>query len=561
MKKTTLLLACASAALLASSADAQVARALLREGDALTGPFAGRTVVTVGGPNVNENGGFAARFTSVGGVALNHVFGSGGGAAPGILRTEDTFGPLTQTAFEEHLGISDAGIVSYSATCNGAVVTSADTVWFGDTPVAVEGEPHPTLPGQFWRFASRPDVTGPGIPYFVGGITSTQGGTTENRGLFLGLDGGTVIALGGDVLPGLPEPLSTNASVGFDYRLSALGTHHIYEAGMSGPTVTTSNDKAVVLNGSGLLIGGSLVQEGTLLPVSAGGDGVENWDNFDFLGITELGSYFFSGDTDAATDRDEILVIDGVIAYREGDLIDGKLTAGGLEAAAMNEIGQIAFVWDIDDGGTSSEALFLNGTCLLAIGDEVDWDGNGSVDAGFVVTNFTGIGNVAVGSSSIVFFTADVDALGTILDGLFVYAFGAPGQNYCFPAIPNSSGLPATIRATGSTSAAANSLTLVAEQLPAGQFGYFLAGQTQGFFTPPGSQGVICLSGTIGRFNQIAQIIQGPSGSLAVDLTAIPVSPPVAVQPGETWNFQCWFRDNNPVPTSNFTDGLSVTFD
>ncbi|MCP3916270.1 MAG: hypothetical protein GY711_12005 [bacterium] len=31
-------------------------------------------------------------------------------------------------------------------------------------------------------------------------------------------------------------------------------------------------------------------------------------------------------------------------------------------------------------------------------------------------------------------------------------------------------------------------------------------------------------------------------------------------QPGETWNFQCWYRDNNPGPTSNFTDAVSVTF-
>ena len=25
-------------------------------------------------------------------------------------------------------------------------------------------------------------------------------------------------------------------------------------------------------------------------------------------------------------------------------------------------------------------------------------------------------------------------------------------------------------------------------------------------------------------------------------------------------SFPCWFRDNNPALTSNFTDGLSITF-
>ena len=85
--------------------------------------------------------------------------------------------------------------------------------------------------------------------------------------------------------------------------------------------------------------------------------------------------------------------------------------------------------------------------------------------------------------------------------------------------------------------------------------------QSQGFLNPPGSQGVICLSGNIGRFNAPSQIIQGPSDSIQVDLTAIPVNPTTAVQPGETWNFQCWYRDNNPGPTSNFTDAVSVTFE
>ena len=36
--------------------------------------------------------------------------------------------------------------------------------------------------------------------------------------------------------------------------------------------------------------------------------------------------------------------------------------------------------------------------------------------------------------------------------------------------------------------------------------------------------------------------------------------PPHTVLPGDTWNFQAWFRDMNPGPTSNFTDGVAVTF-
>ncbi|MCP3915755.1 MAG: hypothetical protein GY711_09385 [bacterium] len=136
--------------------------------------------------------------------------------------------------------------------------------------------------------------------------------------------------------------------------------------------------------------------------------------------------------------------------------------------------------------------------------------------------------------------------------------FGDIGTSYCGPAIPNSTGSPATIAANGSTTVAANNLQLTASTLPPGQFGYFLVGETQGFFSPPGSTGFICLTANIGRFNAGSEIFVGPTGSLQVDLTALPVNPPVAVQPGETWNFQCWYRDIGG--TNNFTDGISITF-
>ncbi|MCP3919351.1 MAG: hypothetical protein GY711_27755 [bacterium] len=97
-----------------------------------------------------------------------------------------------------------------------------------------------------------------------------------------------------------------------------------------------------------------------------------------------------------------------------------------------------------------------------------------------------------------------------------------------------------------------------------GEFGFFLVGSHQGTFVPPGSQGVLCLTCSgfqgcagIGRFNRAGEIIQGPSGSLMIDLSALHLTPQAPVQPGETWNFQCWFRDSS---TSNFTDAIAITF-
>jgi hypothetical protein len=34
----------------------------------------------------------------------------------------------------------------------------------------------------------------------------------------------------------------------------------------------------------------------------------------------------------------------------------------------------------------------------------------------------------------------------------------------------------------------------------------------------------------------------------------------VSAQVGETWNFQAWYRDSNPVNTSDFTDAIGVEF-
>ena len=138
----------------------------------------------------------------------------------------------------------------------------------------------------------------------------------------------------------------------------------------------------------------------------------------------------------------------------------------------------------------------------------------------------------------------------------------ALGTTYCSPAVANSTGVPAVITACGSTEADGGYFMLRAADLPPDQFGYFLASATQGFVpNPGGSQGNLCLTGTIGRFGKQIQN-SGPVGAftIQVDLTNIPTSPPHTVLAGETWNFQAWFRDVNPGPTSNFTDGIAVSF-
>ena len=140
------------------------------------------------------------------------------------------------------------------------------------------------------------------------------------------------------------------------------------------------------------------------------------------------------------------------------------------------------------------------------------------------------------------------------------------GTTYCNPANNNSTGQPSEISASGSAVAADNDLTLEASNLPANVFGFFITSPTQGFVqNPGGSEGNLCIIGSIGRYVGPGQIqSSGPAGviTLALDLTMTPTpTGEVAVQAGETWNFQAWHRDAGPVgPSSNFTNGLQLDF-
>jgi len=134
------------------------------------------------------------------------------------------------------------------------------------------------------------------------------------------------------------------------------------------------------------------------------------------------------------------------------------------------------------------------------------------------------------------------------------------GTPYCDPAVPNSTGSPAWIAAIGSTAVADNELALEACDLPLNRFGYFITSKDQALImNPGGSDGTLCLGSPLGRFASLIQS-SGTDGVMRidVDLTAIPLLGAVMV--GETFNFQCWYRDVNPTNTSNFSNTVSILF-
>ena len=198
---------------------------------------------------------------------------------------------------------------------------------------------------------------------------------------------------------------------------------------------------------------------------------------------------------------------------------------------------------------------------------------NGPMNPSFATWDMTSpIGPVAGLGSTIQWTVGDVLTSGGVLNmepnggatSVFTATLGGPGTTFC-SAVANSTGLAARISSSGSAMAVANDITLRADRLPTNQFAYFLTSMDQGFIPMPGgSQGNLCLTGGIGRYVGPGQIQNtGSSGlvSLPIDLLNIPTPTGfVPVTAGQTWNFQLWYRDVNPSTTSNFTEGLSLTF-
>jgi len=147
-------------------------------------------------------------------------------------------------------------------------------------------------------------------------------------------------------------------------------------------------------------------------------------------------------------------------------------------------------------------------------------------------------------------------------------------QTICDPAANHSGGTYARISASGNDSTTTPVTHLECTQGPVQQFGYFLVSAS--YLDPgiPVGNGVLCLGNPIGRYNVLgtvrnsvgrfdgAGILQNISGTSSVgsgyDVPSILPNPPGGtIGSGQTWYFQCWFRDGS---RSNFSTVVGVSF-
>jgi hypothetical protein len=135
-----------------------------------------------------------------------------------------------------------------------------------------------------------------------------------------------------------------------------------------------------------------------------------------------------TGDTDASTNQDEFVMVNGRFVLREGQAVDGFTLAGTIEGAFLTDDGNWGCVWDVDTPTGNVEALIVNGELLLKEGDAVDWNGDGRIDAGdegAVIETFTGITALTASRSRTdgsfdLYFTADCTIDGDEIEGGFV---------------------------------------------------------------------------------------------------------------------------------------------
>jgi hypothetical protein len=143
----------------------------------------------------------------------------------------------------------------------------------------------------------------------------------------------------------------------------------------------------------------------------------------------------------------------------------------------------------------------------------------------------------------------------------------------CDPANNHSGGSYVTLANSSFTGPGV--LHLEATSGPAGEFGYFLVSSTLIDPGTPISNGMLCLGAPVGRYapaaggalNSIGQfdgagVMQNLAGTSTAGsgydvFATLPTPPGGSIMSGDTWYFQCWYRDGN---RSNLSNVAAVTF-
>ncbi|QDV09269.1 hypothetical protein Poly30_48260 [Planctomycetes bacterium Poly30] len=327
------------------------------------------------------------------------------------------------------------------------------------------------------------------------------------------------------------------------------------------------------------------------------------------LAVSPNGMHWAASARTRQTDED-MLIQDGAlvefapgfVAY-EGEPVPSSIsgnatsTWASLNDPAINDRGDLLSYNTWVGSGVGFEWI-RNGRVLTLLGGDIALDQRGAaVTTGGLLSEGGQVGVDAKSINAADFFRIDVDRDGSAEVGFAcqflidapslvsesalltrgVVTSAAPGfigilrlRNYrtdvlICDGVPNSTGQSARVITSGSIFATDNEARVDLLELPAQSNGYLLFSQQSGpGITPPGSQGMLCLSGSIGRL-QSSLFTASSDGTARVplDLRVIPQpTGTVSAMAGETWYMQSWFRDSIAgAATSNFSMAVSIMFE
>ena len=455
------------------------------------------------------------------------VLAGSGTSTPSVLRNPQTLGGLTQDSifFPRVLGLD----IAYTAVVDS--LAPGFTSWVNDTPLAVPGDVIGTT-GLEWRGSRTPRLTSTPTT-FVAGLARPMGNPQgQPTSLVVRYPGETVVLASGDTVAGLSGPVLSVRS----FETSPNGSFWVavvtFESGQTG-----QEEMAVVGPG------GVHRTRFFLNPVTTEDSPFVSFQSFENAFTNDRNDVTFLG-------RDAI----GPVLYRDGvEARRGEFTRL-LDATADG------FALTNNPFGNGLPVL-LDGFSLDRIGaGGVDANGNGFPDSGYALAGSPGgLTHAGFLEDGTVLTIASIQVPGGgEQDSLVLASLALPSDVVC-EGVPNSLGIPTSLRAIGLERASFNDLELLLVNNVAGFTIPLVSSMSGSSANPGGSVGNLCLSGAIGRglaFNP------NVSTSIRVFPQALPQPNGfVAAQAGQTWYFQVWHRDTQfGVAVSNFSSALAVTF-
>ncbi len=456
-----------------------------------------------------------------------------------VLRTAADLGGYDQG---ELSGVSLAGgrLAYLASDAASAMPLDVDSAWLDDTLLARRGAPLAAL-GATWRGFSQVEAATDGSVIVVGKVedAATQG----LLDVVVRWPGEDVLYVEGQSVSGLGTPGG---------RLTTR-VHTSPNGSQWTAPIDSASGGALLLNGAVLEFdGGGRAITGTSIPPGTGVPGGSVWGTFSNAPVNDAGDVAF---VEALFSSQE----SHLATLRNRRVVAVPVLASGTPLVGMDRDGVLLRY----DFATSSP--FVEGATLLPPGFQIDVDRDGAADTGWSRAAGLPLLRGPNADGALVFESYLIDPSGMLTTAVLLAPSLRIDQSVC-EGVPHSKGYPARLAASGDTAADSKDLVLNVYDLPRISFGFMLMSKTSGLVVQPGgSQGTLCLGGSIGRLNrQVFSTFLTTIATVRVDTEAVPQPMAnAAIVAGETWYAQAWFRDTVPGtgPTSNFSSAIAVTFD